>query len=383
MKTPLLKYLPLAILVLFISPNALAGRSCAFGVDAFNASIPANAPENALFSPYSFELDCVALAEAFDSIGRANIAERMGVLTDFEGLFQPLIERYEGENATNGIHIVTARTLCLPNVELANIDYRQRIWDMSRTSVCFRWPTLGAESWLKAKMDGEMEDFSMPSASKAESTHYSFVDLVAVRAAIPRLEDAVDGPATFRLAEGKAVTLPFVKLCREVAFRKTPLYQAIRLELENGALMYLAQPAKSKSLSDVRSAISGDNIADFFAAFDSITLADCGTAKANIFIPCFTATTKTDLAKAFIMAKVPQSGFVNIANTLVKRDAMQCVKFSLQLGEGGSNEGSDAAKPQAKLPVFAFNSPFFFIVRFPDTEVSPVIGQFTGKDSSL
>ena len=151
-----------------------------FGADAFNRVVSAAAGGNTVFSPHSFEIDCAVFACAFDAIVKARYAEQLGAMKGIEQIYGPLHGHVRSLAATNRFSLKSARAMCLPDVRLAHLAYRRDIQDLFGAEVCMARAAAGVENWLRASMDGAMEDFSLPDAP-AEAGRYSFYDLTDVR----------------------------------------------------------------------------------------------------------------------------------------------------------------------------------------------------------
>ena len=103
MKSPRSSILAAAFAVL-VAAEAGAVKHVGFETDAFNRVYPASYRKSFVFSPLSFEMDCVLIAESLDTIPKANVASMMGVVIDFPSAYRPVIEAYASE--TNGLDCV-------------------------------------------------------------------------------------------------------------------------------------------------------------------------------------------------------------------------------------------------------------------------------------
>jgi len=358
-----------------------AEREIGFGVNAFWAvrgAAPQNRIQNnAVFSPFGFELDCCVMAEAFDSIGRANTAEIMGVLTDFNTVYPQLIEKYDGSlAATNGFSFLSARALCLPNVFQANVDYRKRIAEMNGASVCLDFPIEGAQSWFRAKMDGEMEDFYYPVTTKHDRSRYRFIDVISAAAQLGAQSPATIQKGEFNPVPEEKLEIDFIKTRADIAYRKMKNGIIVRVPLKGGAYLYAYTPFKGVQLSDLAETVNGEKVQELLASIESVTLGDCAQTVADVYMPAMDFMCENDMRDAFMMAKIPESGFVNIDNALQKRTALQYMRFRLL--PGTPDEGAEPPKPApGGAQSFTFNRPFLFIVYFPDSNVIPAMGMFS------
>jgi len=356
-----------------------------FGADAFNAAVPADAPGNAVFSPYSFEIGCVALSDAFDSITKAHFSETIGVLSDANEVYGDMMARIkEAAASTNGFRVLTARALCLPDVRMANVPYRRELQGVFSTEVCPGIPAKGAECWLKAAMDGEMEDFGIPIGTVSSGT-YAAYDLVSVRFSwlepFP-LENSSD--IQFRLADGSVRNVPAMCDLRRADMWRTRRFSMLRLPLADGAWFYALLPAEGLSLGDIRGEFTSERIDDLLAVMKSVTISGVSHGPVAIAVPKMDVTTETDLSDVFLHFKFPLKGFERMDAEMRPAAVRQRVRF--RLDEQGldpeplvSKAPGAIVRADAETQRFALNRPFFFFIHHEPTGTIPVAGQFTGK----
>ena len=369
-----------------------AERNLGLGVDAYASLKPVvdgvlqkGAPAIA-FSPFSFELACCSFAEAFDSIGRADIAENMGVLTDFDSAYRPLVEKFlspEANAATNGFSMLAARALCLPDVFQANVEYRKRINEMNGTAVCLDHPPTGAESWFKAMMDAQMEDFAYPVSLRHDPSLYRFIDAVVVRATVGVGTGAQLKAVGFAPEDAKISVVPFLRFPATVSYCRNERGFTVRVPLAENTFLYILTPLKGKSLASLEASVKGENIREIIAGVESVTEKDCGSVDGVVELPAMDFTSIVDTDAAFTVAKIPTSGFVHIDSSLAKRESFQYTRFILEGAPAEpAEDGKSAKKRQANdkgQRRFVFNRPFLFFIYNREADLIPVIGRFTGK----
>ena len=375
MRKPSIKVLFLACAAAAVPLASSAARSSAFGIDAFNASVPASSDVNGLFSPFGFEIDCAVFGEAADPITRAGIAESMGVLTDFASVYRPMIDRYADVASTNGFSYISARAFCLPEISMASADYRRRLWELCGAEVCRLVPTGGAEAWFRAKMMGEMEDFYVtPSVSQAE--RYSYYDLVSIAVAWRGQSDSAER-RKFHAADGRDVDMEFFRMRRTIRRRSTSLFTLLKLPVADGAYLYVMIPAKGASLKDVRERLKGDDFTSLRASVDTLGDTDAGPARVSLAFPALDFTAKAGLSVPLLNAKVPQGGFTSLKETLSRRDSEQVVRF--RIVDDPEVKADEPEYATADLGEVVVDRPFVFFVHRPDDDTLSVVGQFTGR----
>ena len=365
----------LLFFALFAASGAFAARSSAFGVDSFNAVVPAEADSNALFSPIGFEMDCSVFGEAVDTISRAAIAESMGVLTDFHGVYRPILDRLETVAPSNGFHYVCARAFCLPDIRYATAEYRRRIWDLCGAGVCRLFPQRGAESWFKAKLMGEMEEFEIP-VDRSQNERYRYYDLASVTAAW-RGKSAAVTKREFKSASGKGVPMDFFVLRGTIRYRNAGGRAVYKLPLADGAYLYAIVPAETETLENVRRSVTGEKFAEIRTSVDTLGDKHAGAAKATVVFPKLDFTTRVNLGEAFLAAKVKQGDFTSLKNTLTSRISEQIVRFKVV--DDPSVNPDEPEYTSTDLGEVVIDRPFMFFVHRPEDDVMSVIGQFTGK----
>ena len=376
----------------FLLAALFAASSCAaegtavharFGADAFNRTVAASARGNAVFSPYSFEIGCVALSDAFDPITKAHFAETIGVLSDFEGVYVPVMARMREASGTNRFSVVSAKALCLPDVRMASVPYRRDLQRIFSIEVCPGIPSKGAECWLRSAMDGEMEDFDIPLGTVSRTT-YAAYDLVSVR--FSWLEPFATNDTRkiqFRREDGSSVTVDAMCDIRRADIWTNRRFSMIRLPLADDAWFFALLPAKGLSVADIRAEFSSERVDDLLAVMKSVTISGVTHDPAIIAIPRMDMTSDLDLTGAFSYFKFPLKGFQRIDSSIRPAAVRQRVKF--RLDEQGLDPEPLAEKPAESViradpgtKRFTLTSPFLFFVYHEPTGSIPVAGQFTG-----
>ncbi len=397
-----------ALVASAISVPAPAARTADFGLGVFNDSVPGISTNSAVFSPFSFELDCCIFAEACDPISRAATAECLGVLTELSLYYAPLYARTSAP--TNGLAFLSAYALCLPDIRLSFIEYRRRIQELCGAGVCLSWPPTGAESFLRSMMDGQMEEFEISHPPYATS-HYRYYDLVSVRGAIATnaMEKAAVKNLPFEMPDGTVREVPFLCGRANVDYCRGDVCQTVRLALDGGAWLYLIRPAGNIGFADLRYRLAPSAMRSAMASVVSLTERDAGPAVCDIAFPVLDFASVTDLAKGFQKALVPSQGFDFIHRSLTTRDASQHAKVRISpprppkplpqddaaaagrnrddlFDDVESTDDDDSWRknptewkvPRKEVQPFVFSSPFLFIVYNPETDVVSAIGQYMG-----
>jgi len=374
-----------AAAVAFVAVEACAVRHVGFETDAFNRVYPASYKNTFVFSPASFELDCVLIAEALDTIPKANVASMMGVVIDFQGAYCPILDALE--MGTNGLSYVCARGFCVPDIRAADANFRTRIQREYRTEVLRLVPKLGAEAWFRATMDGEMEDFEISDAA-ANSGQYMLYDLVSVTA-----EWADPFPLAntrmrpFRINDStNTVDVAVMSDVRIADTLETKEFTLLVLPLKGDAEFFALLPKAGYTLSDTRvfmTSMEIDGILSFRDPGSSQPALRCPCA---IEIPRIEISSRTSFAGALRYFRIPMEGLRSAAGDFPGGDFVQFTKFSIaECGRGKkppkAKNPEDAVPVAAEVKKVAFDRPFLFFVYHPGTATIPVAGQFMGVEA--
>lgn len=362
----------------------LAMRQVGFGADAFNRAYPAsaNGKGSVLFSPFSFEVDCVVFAEAMDVLRRANVCETLGVLTDFEGVYQPIFAEYVNMR-TNNFHFISARGFCVPEEQAALPTFAELLMRDYRAVVTRLFPSRGAEAWFRTTMEGTMEDFKI-ALDVSRADRYSFYDLVALQTAWAEpFPTNNTRTLPFRTNDKTTCEMSFMADVRKVDLWENKEYALLRLPLKGGADFYALLPNEGIELSTVRADFSPVEIQNLLTVTKSVSQAGVYHGPAAIVLPKFSITTRVNLNHVLTYFKIPTADLTKAAAKTM-HEYVQCVRFDL--AEQGLDEAPLAVKDEANqthltagAKKLVFNRPFMFFIYHEPTVTLPLVGLFTGN----
>ena len=366
------------------SVHAAEALHVRFEADAFNRAVPASARGNAVFSPYAFEIGCVALSDAFGPIVKAQFAERLSVLTDLEQTYNPIVSRFRNFSATNGFSVLMARALCLPDRRMAQSSYRSEIQRLYATEVCQAKPKDGVESWFRAMLDGEMEDFALGDAPPQQNA-YSYHEAVSVRFSWKEpFPTANTKDIAFHLADGGQRAVSAMRDLRMADIWEAKRFSMLRLPLADGGWFFALLPAEGLSVGDIRSEFNSAKVDDLLTVMDSVTVTGVSHGPAAVVIPKMDITTEVGLSDAFAYFRFPLKGFARMNPELRPATVSQRMRF--RLDEQGldpeplvSKAEESQVRASADTKKFVLNRPFLFFVFHMPTGTIPVAGQFTGR----
>jgi len=355
-----------------------------FGADAFNRAISVAAKGTAVFSPLSFELDSVALSDAFDPITKSHFAETVGVLSDLEGTYGQILGRLRAGAESNRFSFVSARAICLPDVRMASVAYRRDVQSVFSVAICGAISKYGAESWLRSMLDGDMEDFDMP-LGVVSADKYAFYDLASVKFSWQEpFPTANTRSIQFTLDDGSRCDVEAMCDLRVADVWENRRFSMIRLPLADGAWFYALVPNGDLNVGDIRSDISSVKMDNLLSVMDSVTITGVSHGPVAIALPKMDVTTTVDLTGVFGYFRFPLKGFSRMDSTIRPSQVKQCVRF--RLDEQGLDAEPLVEKSEenvvhgdASTKRFILNRPFVFFVYHEPTGTVPVAGQFTGR----
>ena len=375
-----------AILVvgLLACADLSAARRVGFETDAFNRIYPASFAKSLVFSPASFEIDCAVIAESLETIPKANVSETLGVVMSLESLYAPIVEAYAVR--TNGLSVISARGFCVPSMKDSAPAFRQHLERVYGAEVMRLIPTHGAESWFRATMDGEMEDFTIP-AHVARSERFAYYDLVSVavswREPFPTENTRKIKFRATPEAEPQSVTC--MSDVRVADTYETKEYEMLRLPLKDDAWFYAILPKEGFGLGEARADLSSMEIDRLLAVMGSVSDPGVAHGPVAIVLPKLALRSHLNFGAALTYFRIPGTGLQHVAGDRSAYEFVQVAKFAL--AEQGPAERPLARKPaEAVVPLtpqvkrMVFNRPFLFFVYHEKTQTIPVAGQYCGEE---
>lgn len=360
---------------LLMAVEAQASRYVGFESDAFNRAFPASYKRNIVFSPASYELDCVVFAEALDSDRKAKVAEQMGVATDFDSVYQPIIAEYN--ERTNEFWAISARGWVVPKKTKTPPKYRLLLGEKYNAAVCRAFPKKGAESWFRTQMEGEMENFEISKEVSCDSNRYSYYDLIKVHTefetALP-----ISVKDKFQTMEGEPVEVEYMRGVQKADVWEAKRFTLVRLPMKGGCSFYAMMPNEGVELGDIRIEISSKRIDNLMATIRSVINLEVVHSKVEVMLPKLKYFSRLELSGIMRYFKFPMNEITDAVGDAQARELVQYVKFEL---DGNGGEGSQAAGSALSAEKkIVFNRPFMFFIHQSSTATIPVAGQFTGRD---
>lgn len=362
---------------------AFGVRHVGFQTDAFNRAFPASYAESIVFSPGAFEIDCAIIAESLETIPKAKVSERMGVLLSFENTYGPIVEYFA--SVSNGVSLVSARGFCVNEPRKAPSAHRQFLQRVYRTEVMQAYPEFGAQSWFRTTMDGRMEDFALPNR-KMPIGKYSYYDLLSINFgwAEPFPTDNTRKVVFHRQPNDQGEPVECLSDVRVAEGWIGPFYTLLKLPMKDGAWFYAMMPHEDRTLEDIRRDLLSTSIDRVLTITKSVTEKGVFNGPCAIVLPKIKIVSRVDFMKILGAAEfsVPTTDLKLIAGS----EARECVQvISYVLNEQGPGEKPLKAKDEDEVvainettPKLIFNRPFIFFVYHEKTGTVPVAGQFCG-----
>lgn len=373
----------LLLVLLSVVSELQAFRHVGFQTDAFNRAYPASYANSMVFSPLSFELSAAILAESLETIPKANVSERMGIVLDFGSTYRPILEALE--DRTNGLSVVSARGFCVPNISTAEIPFRHYLETTYGAEVLRLFPHEGAESWFRATMDGEMENFEIP-VNVIQGGRYAFYDLVSVSAEWAEPFPTGNTREIPFYPDDSTNAVPVVAMAdvRAADTWDNEDYTLLRLPLRGGASFFAMLPKKEKDLLPARQDMTSLEIDHLLTVTKSITEKGVDHGPCAIVLPRLELFSRTNFSAILAYFRIPTKGLVHVTGDLPAREHVQYTRF--RLAEHGRAEKPLVRKdPEAVVPIgpstrkLVFNRPFLFFVYQESTSSVLMAGQFFGR----
>jgi len=368
------------LLLLSLSLAVTAGRTPGFSMSAFNQAFPGSAAD-VVFSPLAFEIDCAVISEAFGPIEKAKYVEALGALVGYENIYRPIVGFYR-DVSTNGVSLVSGRAFLTPSLGLISAKYRVFVQDEYGVQACpFRPYPQCAECYLKAAMDGDMEDFSTPSEILS-SPRVSFVDLESfhVRWAEPFPASAVR-TIPFTRPDGVKVTVRAMADLRQAGLWQTKNFTMLKLSLADGYFFHAVLPAEGVPLAAIRESFAGERLDAALVVLRSVTEPGVYQGPVEVTLPSLDIVSAVDLCPALRNLGLPLGGFKEIfhGEEASLSSVLQRTAFRLdERGPEGVEARASASVSTKGARPFVADRPFLFFVCHEPTRTIPVAGIFAG-----
>lgn len=322
---------------------ALAGlaeaRSVGFGVDAFNRVVASSVTRESAFSPLSFEIDCVLLAEAVDPIRRAIFSSALGVMDDFASEYGVLARVPFESPGTNGLDVAWSHALLVDNPYRVDPAYRIAMQSVYGVEISSIRRAAGVEAWIRTRFSGDFDDWTMPALPKG---------------GVYALEDIVSLTAHVSPSNG------WKRVC--------PTHVVYRQPLVGGTDFYALVPKPGRSVSSIRGRLTSVSLPEILSL--SSALVD-PPVPLRLAMPAVDFVTTNELAGAFTYFRFPTGALKTFPPETKPALLRQTMRFRLKVPPE-----TDEAEAER------LEGPFLFFVHDPEAQTLPVVGIIPGKESN-
>lgn len=383
---------------------AVEWRPSALEIASWNVTMPPAARGDAVFSPVGFGMTVAMLGEGIGGSARADMAESLGLISDFSVAFANVFKSYDGANVSNRVAISLASSLWTTRRRALSAEYILSLQKNFGAEAGYLSAVLPVNIWTEAKTDGRIANVLPEMPHKVDTL---VVNAVAFEGAWKKpFERSKGKPTDFTLLDGRKVKVPIMRTtCPIVRVARERYVAAMADFAAKGMKFIVVLPAAGVGFAELREKdFAGGGIDELKALLRERMGNGVTYARTEFALPRFTIRSDWRIDAALRKAKVPQRGFDRMGEGVfnvndVRQSAYISVSgkgYSLTPGmepevpEKPSRKGrSELAKAADKeedadldgkpgIP-FVCNRPFLFFVWDMTTDTLILAGQFTGE----
>jgi len=398
--------LAVAALCAALAAPAAEWRSSALEIASWNAAASPTNMDDSVFSPVGFGVTVAMLGEGLGGSARAEMAEMLGLISDFSVAFGNVLKSYAAANVSNRVSVTIASSLWTTRRRALGADYILALQRGFEAEAGFLSGILPVNAWTEAKTEGRITNVLPEMPRKVDTL---VVGAVAFEGAWRRpFDDEKGRPGDFTRADGSKVKLTFLRTECPVVRVATERFTAAKAEFAANGMSFLAViPAEGVSLAELREKDFANGGIDELKALMRARSGDgVEFARSRFAIPRFSIRSDWRLEGALREVKMPQTGFDRMGEgSFVVNDVRQAAYISISgkgysltpgmepepqdvrgrrrpgelVRKGGTGEdGDDSVGGKAGVP-FLCDRPFLFFVWDVGTDTFVLAGQFTGS----
>ena len=374
-----------------------AWRPSEFELRGWNHAMPLTEPSDKLFSPIGFAISVAMLGEGTGGNHRANIAEALGLLSDFGNAFSYVFKSYAEASASNAVNITFAPSLWTRQRKKLDLDYRrslQRNFEAETGSLASALPI---NAWTEAKTDGRITTI----IDKVDPrTEVLLLNAVAFEGAWAKgFDPARTTSEPFTREDGGTTNVMMMHgELQEVVRVRNSHVAAIRVPFAAAgmSMLYLLPPAGTP-IRDLRDNLtrktSIDGIKSLFRAQSG---ADVDVLPLKVALPRMENLSRWDLLSSLAVFKVPASGYPRIGEDFKINEVIQAAYIKIAETGYSLTPGATPPPKQEKrrswrereedeerraMPreSFILNRPFLYFVWDEKSDTLLLAGQFMGR----
>lgn len=392
-----------AVTALLLLPAFAFGRLTAFEGEALARAVPVQFGGGAVFSPVWFEFDCAVIAGLAEPEARERMRTRMDVLVEsIDAYFAPLYRVCSSMTVSNAVETASARFLAVGDP--SRVDAGLRVW-MQRTygmETCRSTFAEGVDAWVRAKMDGRMEDFAMPPEIESEN-RYSLFDIIFMRPSwrTPFSPEG-DRRAGFACEGGGSVSLQYFTATANFVTYETEKWAVVRLPLRDRSWFYAAVPKEAVTLGEMRRELTYTRLRNVLTVMGAGRALQANRGPVEVWLPAFSVTSDVDVSGIMAHFGFSLGPFRSLGEDARPGLLRQRVVFRVDRGtalpappagadgrmrtdDEADDDGEGMAPPVGAVRreprVFELNRPFLFFVHHVPSDTMTVYGQFTGTEN--
>ncbi len=391
----------------FVASAAEGMRPSAFEMSAWNVTMPFNTQSNAVFSPVGFGMTVAMLGEGIGGSGRAEMADTLGLISDFSVAFSDVIRSYADANISNRVAISIASSLWTTKRRSLSVDYINTLHRGFDAEAGLLSSVLPVNAWTEAKTDGRITNILPEMPRKAETI---VMNAVAFEGAWKKPFNNERGRRTeFTREDGSKAEVKMLRTTCPLLRVEHQRYAAAKVEFAaRGVSLVVVLPADGISLRELREKdMSGDGVEELKNQFRVRSGDGVSYARSRFWIPAFNIRSDWDLNPALRASKVPQKGFDRMGEDTFSIDMVkQCAYIKLtgrgfsltpgmepepqdpRRGRGHGELATSAAADESEVEIgegtpFVCDRPFLFFVWDVSTDTFVLAGQYTGAELDI
>ena len=399
--------LSVALCMALVARAAVEWRPSAIEISSWNNVMPPGETSgNAVFSPVGFGMAVAILGEGIGGAARAEMAESLGLISDFSVPFAQVLKSYAAANASNRVSITVATSLWSSRKRALSADYiltLQRNFEAEAGSLKTILPI---NAWNEAKTEGRIPDIVKEMPQKTETL---LLNAVAFEGAWKKpFDDDKGGLVEFTRLDGTKAKLRLMRTVCPVVRVDRGRYVAAKVDFAaRGMSFVVVLPAEDVKLSELREKdLTSDGVDELKALLRARSGDGVSYALSQVALPSFTIRSDWRLDAALRAAKVPRTGFDRMGEGVFTVDDVRQAAYISITGKGYSltpgmepeppnprkrkgrgelargAEDDDEASLARRAPgaPFVCDRPFVFFLWDGLTDTLALAGQFAGPE---
>jgi len=400
------KTLVAAVCATFAVHAAVEWRPSALEISSWNVVMPkSETSRDAVFSPVGFGMTMAILGEGIGGSARADMAESLGLISDFSVPFAQVLKSYTAANVSNRVSVTMGTSLWSPKKRALSADYVLTIQRNFDAEAGLLRDILPINVWTEAKTEGRIIDVVKEMPKKVETL---LVNAVAFEGAWKKpFDDEKGRKVDFTRPDGTKTKIRLMRTVCPLVRVERERYVAAKAEFAARGMSFVAVlPSEGVSLAELREKdLTSDGVDELKALLRERSGEGVTYARSQFALPPFTIRSDWRLDAALRAAKVPRTGFDRMGEGVFTVDDVRQAAYISISGKGYSltpgmepepptpsarkgrgelaraeDDDDDSAMGGAAGAPFVCNRPFVFFVWDVLTDTLVLAGQYTGSE---